>query len=246
MSENKSATPAHNPLSISPSLMCADPFALGEVLDVFAAGGVEWLHIDIMDGRYVPNFTLGPDYCRALARVSSIPLDVHLMVEEADRHVDLFAEFAGARVSFHPETVRQPVRLIERIRANGQGPAIAIDPAMTVESVAHLLPLVDQVVVMTVNPGYAGQKLLPFCLNKIRHCRDWLTKEGLTTDIEVDGNVSWAHLPAMVAAGANILVAGTSSLFVNGRVRAEDLERFRVVMAEAKGTRVNEPSVSIS
>ena len=231
--ESSLASPCN--FSISPSMMCADPFALGEVLDVFAAGGVEWLHIDIMDGRYVPNFTLGPDYCRALSRVSPIPLDVHLMVEEADRHVDLFAEFVGARVSFHPETVRQPVRLIERIRANGQAPAIALDPGMTVESVAHLLPLVEQVVVMTVNPGYAGQKLLPFCLKKIRQCRVWLTKEGLTTDIEVDGNVSWTHIPAMVAAGANILVAGTSSLFVDGRVRADDLERFRAVMAEVRG-----------
>lgn len=214
-------------IQISSSMMCADPFALADVLEAFQAGGVEWLHIDVMDGRYVPNFTLGPDYCRALAAACAIPLDIHLMVEEPDRHVGLFAGFPGSRISFHPETVRQPVRLIERIRELGACPGIAIDPAMPVEACVHLLPLVDQVVIMTVNPGYAGQKLLPFCLDKIAECHEFLTQCNNPVDIQVDGNVSWENIPRMVAAGANILVAGTSSLFVNGRVRGEDIARMR-------------------
>lgn len=220
-------------IQISPSMMCADPFGYGEILEVFGAGGVEWLHIDVMDGRYVPNFTLGPDLCGAFARRSRIPLDIHLMIEEPDRHAGLFGGFPGCRVSFHPETVRQPVRLIERLRELGASPGIVLDPAMTVESCAHLLPLVDQVVVMTVNPGYAGQKLLPFCIDKIAACRAWLDAHGLAADIQVDGNVSWQNIPPMVRAGANILVAGTSSLFVGGRVTPAALSRMRELVNAA-------------
>ncbi|MEI6035965.1 MAG: ribulose-phosphate 3-epimerase [Verrucomicrobiae bacterium] len=217
------------PIQISPSLMCADPLALREVLDVMVAGEIEWLHMDVMDGRYVPNFTLGPDFCRAVANACTIPLDVHLMVEEADRHVELFAKFPGARVTFHPETVRQPARVVERIRELGASPGIAIDPAMPVSACRHLLTLVDQVVIMTVNPGYAGQKLLPFCLEKISECRSLLGECGSGADVQVDGNVSWENIPRMIGAGANILVAGTSSLFVNGRIAPSDIARMREI-----------------
>jgi ribulose-phosphate 3-epimerase len=212
-------------------MMCADPFALREVLTVFHQTGIEWLHIDVMDGRYVPNFTLGPDYCRALALQSTIPLDVHLMVEEADRHIGLFSAWPGTRVTFHPETTRQPVRVIEAIREAGASPGIAIDPAMPVEVCRHLLPLVDQVLIMTVSPGYAGQKLLPFCLAKITECRRLLDDSGGGAFIQVDGNVSWENIPRMVQAGADILVGGTSSLFVAGRVEPGAVRRLREAAA---------------
>lgn len=220
-------------VQIAPSLMCADPLALGEVLGVLEQGGVEWLHIDVMDGAYVPNFALGSDYCAMLARHTSIPMDVHLMVERPDRHLELFCGLPGARITIHPETVRQPVRTLERIRELGATPGMALDPSMTLDSVRHLLPLVDQILIMTVSPGYQGQKLLPFCVPKIAECRALLDELGSGADIEVDGNVSWENVPAMVAAGADVLVVGSSSLFDRGRVSAQSLSRLRVLVAES-------------
>ena len=208
---------------IAPSMMCADFLHLEDEVRILEANKIEWLHIDIMDGHYVPNFTLGIDYCRALAGATKIPLDVHLMIEHPDRHIEPFCTIPGTRLTFHPETVRQPVRLIERIRELGGSPGIAIDPGQTVDQFSHLIPLTDQVLVMTVSPGYAGQKLVPHCLDKISEVRDFIKREKLSIDIEVDGNVSWKNIPKMVEAGARILVAGTSSIFEKHRPRQESL-----------------------
>jgi ribulose-phosphate 3-epimerase len=217
-------------IQVSPSMMCADFLHLKEELRFLETFGADWLHIDVMDGHYVPNLTLGIDYCRALTGATRLPLDVHLMVENPDRHVETFATLPGARVTFHPETVRQPVRLIERIRELGASAGVALDPSQTVQQFRHLYPLVNQVVVMTVNPGYAGQKLIPHCITKIDELRQWLGQEALSADIEVDGNVSWQNIPKMVAAGANILVAGTSSVFEKHRPREESLRDLRTLL----------------
>lgn len=218
-----------SPIQLAPSMMCADFLHLEREIRLFEKYGVEWLHIDVMDGAYVPNFTLGIDYCRALSQATAIPMDVHLMVEHPERHIDAFCSLPGARVTFHPETVYQPVRLIERIRELGASPGFALDPAQPVECFRHLIPLVDQVLVMTVNPGYAGRKLIPHCLGKIAEVREFLTRENLTAAIEVDGNVSWVNIPKMIEAGADILVAGTSSLFEKQRPREDSLCQLRQV-----------------
>ncbi len=205
-------------------MMCADFLHLADEVRLMEKNGIDWLHIDVMDGHYVPNFTLGVDFCRALHGATKVPLDVHLMIENPDRHVEPFCKIPGTRVTFHPETLRQPVRLIDRIRELGGSPGFAIDPSQTVDQYRHLIPLVDQVLVMTVNPGYAGQKLIPHCLDKITEVFDFLDDRKLgNIDIEVDGNVSWEHIPKMVKAGADILVVGTSALFEKHRSREESM-----------------------
>jgi len=212
---------------IAPSMMCADFLHLADDLEALQEGGADYLHVDIMDGRYVPNFTLGPDFCKALARGSRLPLDIHLMVENPEQHVSSFAAFSGSVVSIHPETSRHPLRTLDLIRHLGARPGIAIDPAMPIVAVTELLPSVSFACVMTVNPGYAGQTLVPTTLAKVRELADLVKARGLDVEIEVDGNVSWENIPRMVEAGAEVLVAGTSSLFDGaGRLR-DNIRRMR-------------------
>jgi ribulose-phosphate 3-epimerase len=217
-------------IGIAPSMMCADFIHLGAELDLMREEGADCLHMDIMDGHYVPNYTLGPDFCRSLAGYSPLPLDIHLMIENVDAHVPLFAKIPHARVSFHPEATWHPLRTIDLIKSFGAQAGIAVDPALPLAAVQEILPHVSLVCIMTVNPGYAGQALIPEALDKIRALADVVRSRGLDIQIEVDGNVSWANIPRMVEAGADLLVAGTSSLFDGkGDLRA-NLRRMRAAI----------------
>jgi ribulose-phosphate 3-epimerase len=215
----------NRPIRVSPSLMCADFLHLGRQLEVMAQQKVDCLHVDVMDGHYVPNFAFGPDFCRALAAGCPVPLDIHLMIEDPDAFVPEFAGLPGATVSFHPETSRHPLRTVELIRASGARAGIVLDPALPVQSARHLLPAVDQVCVLTVNPGYAGQKLVPRALEKLRELAAALAAEGSAAAVEVDGNVSWENIPGMIERGAQVLVLGSSSIFEKGGDLARNLQR---------------------
>lgn len=201
---------------ISPSLMCADFLNLEKDIRIFEASGIEYLHIDIMDGCFVANYTLGTDYCKKLREASAIPLDIHLMITEPERKLEWFGSEFGENdyVSIHYESTAHVQRALKKIRSMGGKPMLALNPATPVIMTENVLDDIDAVLIMTVNPGYAGQELIPAAVNKIKQLREYLDKSGYPhIEIEVDGNVSFENAKLMSEAGANIFVAGSSSLF---------------------------------
>ncbi len=218
---------------ISPSLMCADFLNLGSELRALEKHGIEYLHIDIMDGVFVPNYTLGTDFIKKLHRATSIPLDIHLMIDRPDCKLDRFEMKEGDYVSIHYESTPHIQRTLAYIRQAGARPMMALNPGTPLSVVEELLPDIDAVLIMTVNPGYAGQKLIPQTIDKIARLRRMLDEAGYPQiEIECDGNVSFENATKMSRAGANIFVAGTSSLYAPGADLEENVKLFRKAIAE--------------
>jgi ribulose-phosphate 3-epimerase len=195
-------------LQIAPSLLSADFAALGAAVAAAERGGADMIHVDIMDGHFVPNLTMGPPVVKSLHRVAKVPLDVHLMIEDPDRYVEAFVRAGAGSVTVHVEAAVHLHRTIQLIQSLGARAGVALNPATPVIVLEEVAGILDYVLVMTVNPGFGGQTFIPRSESKIRATRDLLRREGSAAPIEVDGGIDTTTAPRVVAAGADILVAG--------------------------------------
>jgi len=201
---------------IAPSILASDFARLGEECRAVEAAGADWLHVDVMDGHFVPNITIGPDVVKALRPHVSIPFDVHLMIAPADPYLEAFAAAGANILSIHPEAGPHLHRSLKRIRELGCKAGVVFNPATPVESVEWILEDIDLLLVMTVNPGFGGQSFIASQLKKIERLRKMIDASGHAIELEVDGGVTPVTAPQCVAAGATALVAG-SAVFKGGR-----------------------------
>lgn len=195
---------------VAPSILACDFGRLAEEVRRVSDAGADWIHVDVMDGAFVPNISIGPVVVSAVRRATKLPLDVHLMIDEPDRLIDDFVRAGADLVSVHAEATNRLLRTLRHIREAGARPGVALSPASPLELVAEVLGEVDLVLLMTVEPGFGGQELLPSVLDKVSRLRTMIAARGLDLHVEVDGGVDPATAPLATAAGADVLVAGTA------------------------------------
>ena len=205
------------PLRIAPSILASDFSRLGDEVRAVEAAGADLVHLDVMDGRFVPNITIGPVVVGAIRAATKLPLDVHLMIVEPDRYLEAFAKAGADTIIVHAEAVPDLARAVAQIRSLGKRAAVAINPASPLDGLHDVLPQVDMVLLMTVNPGFGGQHFMDSVVPKIRTLRAEIERRGLDVDIEVDGGIAPDTAPAVIAAGANVLVAGSAVFRAPGR-----------------------------
>ncbi len=203
---------------LAPSILSADFGRLAEEVREAESGGAGAIHVDVMDGHFVPNLTVGPAIASAVHRATKLPVDCHLMIEDPDRYLEAFARAGSAMISVHVETARHLHRTVQAIRDLGARAGVALNPATPLPSLDEILPFADFVLIMTVNPGFGGQAFIPAAFRKIRDLKERIRAAGLATLIEVDGGVTLLNLDDVVEAGADLIVAG-NAVFAGGNTR---------------------------
>jgi ribulose-phosphate 3-epimerase len=198
------------PVVIAPSILSADFATLGAEIQRVDRAGADWIHVDVMDGHFVPNLTIGPEVIKAIRKTTALPFDVHLMIERPELSIPQYAEAGADRIGVHVETCPHLHRTVQQIHALGKKACVVLNPATPAASLEPVLGDVDQVLVMSVNPGFGGQKFIPSVLAKVRQIRQWVEQRSLDVEIEIDGGVNRETIAAAARAGVNAFVAGNA------------------------------------
>jgi ribulose-phosphate 3-epimerase len=216
-----------NPVLIAPSILSADFARLGEEVRSIEAAGADWVHIDVMDGHFVPNLTIGPAVVKALRPHSTLPFDVHLMISPVDGFLDAFAEAGADIITVHPEAGPHIHRSVQHIKSLGKQAGVSLNPATPAKMLDYLIDDIDLVLVMSVNPGFGGQSFITSQLRKIEAVRKMIDKSGRDIRLEVDGGIDAVTAPQAMAAGADVLVAGTATFKGGPDAYADNIRRLR-------------------